>query len=183
MTPRIPPVSDRASLPPDIQQLLDAAVTGTSGADNIYLTLANHPGLMRRYLPFSAKLVLLSKLDPRLRELVILRTGWLAKSEYEWGQHARIARQVGVTDEEIKRVPAGPDDPGWSADDAMVLRATDELVTNYRISEPTWQALAARFDNRVMIELSLLAGHYVMVAGFLNTIGVEREPGVEGFPS
>jgi hypothetical protein len=28
----------------------------------------------------------------------------------------------------------------------------------------------------------LLVGHYVMIAGFLNTIGVEREPGVEGFP-
>jgi 4-carboxymuconolactone decarboxylase len=181
MTPRIRPV-DPATTTPDIQELLAVAVSKTGGADNIYGTLANFPGLMRRYLPFSTKLVLLSKLDPRERELVVLRTGWLCQSDYEWGQHARIARQAGATDEEVVRVTVGPDDPAWTPHERALLRATDEMVRDHCIGDETWAVLAERLDDRQLIELTLLIGHYVMIAGFLRTMGVEREPGVETFP-
>ena len=182
MTPRIPTI-DPATAAPDIQELLGHAVQGTGGADNIYLTLANHPGLMRRFLPFTAKLVLLSKIAPRSRELVILRVGWLCHSDYEWGQHARIAREVGVTDEEIARVPVGPDHAGWTPELRSILQATDELVRDHTISDDTWHALTAHLDEKMLIELPLLVGNYIMVAGFLNAMGVEREVGVEALPT
>jgi hypothetical protein len=67
----------------------------------------------------------------------------LCRSEYEWGQHARIARQVGATDEEIERVAAGPDAPGWSELDTLVLRAADELIEGFRIGDATWNACSS----------------------------------------
>ena len=58
---------------------------------NIFTTLVRHPGLFRKWLPFGGKL-LAGKLPPRDRELLILRTGWNTRADYEWHQHVRIAR-------------------------------------------------------------------------------------------
>ena len=108
---------------------------------NIFTTMANHPGLLRRYLPFGGKLLNGGSIDARQRELLILRTGWNAGSDYEWGQHVRIGLLAGLTEEEIERVAAGPAAEGWSADDATLLTACDELCTDHVISDPTWAAL------------------------------------------
>lgn len=48
-------------------------------------------------------------LDPRFRELAIMRVAWLTKSNYEWTQHWRIARAIGV-----------PAEPGCSEGMALV---------------------------------------------------------------
>jgi len=120
-------------------------------------------------------------LPARDRELLILRTGWLCRAEYEWGQHKLIARTVEVTDEEIERVKAGPDAEGWDESDAALLRAADELHTDAEISDETWGSLAARYNERQLIEVPMLIGHYHMVAFTLNSLGVELEPGVDGF--
>jgi 4-carboxymuconolactone decarboxylase len=180
MSPRIAPLP-RTGNPPDVQALIDDALPDNGPTANIFLTLANHPGLMRRFMPFGGKLLMKGKLPARQRELVILRTAWLCQSDYEWGQHARIGRDAGLTDEELARIPAGTDDTDWSALDRLLLRASDQLATDHRLGDETWAALAEHFDDQQLIELTLLVGSYAMVAGMLNSIGVEREPGVEGF--
>src|SRR5215813_10852378 len=88
---------------------------------NIFATLAHHPGLMKRWLVFGTHVLAKSTLPARDRELAILRIGWLCRAEYEWGQHVQIARGVGIADDEIERVAAGPDAPGWSAGEAALL--------------------------------------------------------------
>ena len=178
MPPRIAPVPPTGN-PPDVQALIDDALPANGPTANIFLTFANHPGLMRRFMPFGGKLLMKGKLPARDRELVILRTAWLCGSDYEWGQHARIGREAGLTDDELARIPTAT---GWSDDDALLLSATDELATDHRLSDATWAALADRYDDQQLIELTLLVGSYAMLAGMLNSAGVEREAGVEGFP-
>src|SRR4051812_37334085 len=118
-TPRIPP------LPPEeedeqARELL-ATSAGTGGlATNIFRTLVRNPGMFRRWGPFGGK-VLNGKLPARERELMILRTGWNCQSEYEWGQHVGIGKAAGLTDDEIERIKAGPDDAGWDPFDATLL--------------------------------------------------------------
>ena len=149
-------------------------------ASNIFATLVRHPGLFRKWMPFGGKL-LAGKLPARDRELLILRTGWHCHSVYEWGQHAIIGRQAGLTDDELRRIQAGPDAPGWDAFDATLLRAADELHDDSCISDTTWRALARHYDERQLVEIPMLVGHYHLVAFTLNTLGVQREPGVPGF--
>ncbi len=68
------------------------------------------------------------------------------------------------------------DDPaGWSGDDAVLLAAADQLVIDHRLDLPTWTALRARFDDEQLIELTLLAGHYAMLAGALNSFGTRLD--------
>jgi 4-carboxymuconolactone decarboxylase len=158
-------------------------VTGTDGALglNIFTTLVRHPGLFARWSGFAGK-ILSGRLPARDRELLILRTGWLCRSEYEWGQHVAIALHAGLSRDEVDRVMAGPDAPGWDAFDATLLRAADELHRDARVSDGTWAALGQRYDEKQLIEVPMLVGQYHLVAYTLNTLGVEREPGVEGFP-
>src|SRR5262245_46536988 len=173
-TPRIPPLPE-ASFDDTTRELLGQATVGP--ASNIFATLVRHPGLFRRWLPFGGKL-LAGKIPDRERELLILRTGWHCGSAYEWAQHVRIARQAGLADAEIGRVREGPDAPGWDPFDATLLRAADELHGDACVSDATWAALAERYDERQLIELPMLVGHYHLVAFALNSLGVQVEPEV-----
>jgi 4-carboxymuconolactone decarboxylase len=174
--PRIPPLAE-AEMDDDARDLLSQAAPPGARAVNIFATLVRHPGLFRRWLPFGGKL-LRGKLAPRDRELAILRTAWLCESPYEWAQHVLIAEAAGLRPAEVEAIAAGPDDPSWGADDAALLRAADELHDDAVVSDATWAALAARYDDRQLIELVMLVGHYHMIAFTLNSLGVQVEPSV-----
>ncbi len=149
---------------------------------NIFRPLAHHPGLLKRWLVFGNHVLAKSTLPPRERELVILRIGWLCRAEYEWSQHAVIGRNSGLTQEEIQRVTAGPEDPGWGALERSLLRATDELHADTFISDATWKSLGEFLETEQLIDLIFTVGQYNLVSMALNTLGVQLEAGAEGFP-
>jgi alkylhydroperoxidase family enzyme len=164
---------------PAVQSLLETVTVAGSEA-NIFTTLVRAEGLTRKWLPFGGKL-LNGKLPARDRELLILRTGWNCRAAYEWAQHVVIGREAGLSNEEIARVPAGPD-AGWSETDQLLLRAADELHESWSISDSTWAGLAEVYDTAQLIELPMLVGHYHMVAMTLNTLGIELDPGLPAMP-
>ncbi len=178
--PRIHPLpSEERSA--SAQDLLDATRTGGSDS-NILATFVRAEGLTRKWLPFAGKLAT-GKLPARDRELLILRTVWNCKTESEWAQHAVSGQASGLTSEEIDRVAAGPDADGWAEFDALLLRAADELHTDRFISESTWTGLAEHYDVLQLIELPMLVGNYQMVAMTLNSLGVQVDDGLSGFPA
>lgn len=157
-----------------ILRLIGLATGGR--APNVFTTLARHRGLFRRWLWFAGALMPGGKLPRRDSELVILRVAHLTGSEYEWAQHERLGRAAGLGDEEIARVRAGAGAGGWSEREALILAATDELHGGDRIGAETWAGLAGHLDETELIELCLLAGHYTMLAGALNSLQVEVDP-------
>lgn len=179
--PRVAPATED-ELDDDGRALLASArVAGRDAVGaNIFSTLVRHKGLFRHWLPFGGKL-LSGKLPARERELLILRTGWRTRSHYEWGQHVIIGRFTGLTDEEIERIKVGPDAAGWSDGDRTLLRAADELHDEACISDATWGELAKAHDEKQLTEIPMVVGHYHLVAFTLNSLGVQREPGVAGF--
>jgi alkylhydroperoxidase family enzyme len=149
---------------------------------NIFRTLAHHPKLMKRWLVFGNHILAKSTLSPRDRELAILRVGWLCKAEYEWGQHAVIALDSGISKEEIKRVTLGPDAEGWGDREVVLLRAADELVNDAFIGDETWAALSSFYNKEQLMDLIFTVGQYNLVSMALNTLGVQLEEGAQGFP-
>jgi 4-carboxymuconolactone decarboxylase len=182
MAPRIPPLP-REGRDPRTEELLEPLRRPDGTELNIFATLAHHPKLLKRWSAFGGVLLYGGSLPARERELLILRAGYLCRAHYEWGQHVAIGRAAGLTDDEIARVPAGADAEGWSAEDAALLRAADELHRDSRISDATWAALAERWDEPQLIEICMVVGQYHLVAFTLNSLGVQREDGVEGLPS
>ncbi len=175
--PRIAPLADEEMDPELRAQFGDRPVL------NIFRTLAHHPKLMKRWLVFGSHVLGKSTLPPRERELVILRIGWLCRAEYEWAQHVVIGRSAGLGDEEIERIAEGPEAAGWSEIDRALLRATDELHGDAFVSDATWKALRAEFEDQQLIDLVFTVGQYNLVSMALNTLGVQLEDGAAGFPS
>ena len=152
------------------------------GELNIFTTLARHPELFKRWMPFAGYLLVGATLPFADRELLILRTGYNCRAPYEWGQHVRIAMSGGIERDVIDRVAAGPDAAGWDERQALLLRAADELHAHARISEATWGGLAGHLEEQQLIELPILVGQYHLVAFALNSLAVQPEPGLEPLP-
>ena len=149
---------------------------------NIFATLAHHPKLLKRWLVFGNHVLAKQTLSARDRELAILRIGWLCQSEYEWAQHVVIGRRSGIDEEEILRITEGPDAPGWAPRDALLLRAVDELHADAMISDPTWKALSEHWSTQQRLDFVFTVGQYNLVSMALNTLGVQLDPGLVGFP-
>ena len=93
-----------------------------------------------------------------------------------------IGKATGLTDEEILRIGEGPDAEGWSQQDRLLLRATDELHADACIRDETWKALSADWDTQQLMDLVFAIGQYNLVSMALNTLGVQIDPGLAGFP-
>jgi alkylhydroperoxidase family enzyme len=172
--PRIAPLSD-AQLTPEQAQALEPMRPGP--VLNIFRTLANAPKALARFNQWGG--YVLSRrndLPPREREIVILRTGYLCKSGYEWTQHVRIGLREGLTEDEVQRLKAGAG-AGWSEADAALIRAADELHEGQFIGDATWEALGRHFTDKQRMDVVFTAGQYTQVSMMLNTFGVQLDEG------
>lgn len=115
------------------------------------------------------------KLEPRLREIAILRTAKLCRSIYEWTQHVPAAKHVGVTDEQIAAIEQWTGAECFSELERLVLRLTDEVNLNVKGSRETVEALKRHVSPGEIIELLIVIGHWRQTASILETIEVDLE--------
>lgn len=177
--PRIPPVQKERWTPE--QKAILEPLERQKRLYNVFGTMANHPDLARDWLVFANHVLRKCTLPPRDREILILRIGWLCGAEYEWAQHTRIGKAVGLTDDDLKHVQQGPNAAGASQHDRLLLKAVDELHADSFIGDETWNALAETYDTRQMMDLVFAVGQYNLVSMALNSFGVQLDPGLEGF--
>jgi 4-carboxymuconolactone decarboxylase len=157
-----------------------AAKNRIGGRDlNIFRVMMNHPKLTRRWTVFAGHVLQKQTLPVRERELLILRIGWLNQSEYEWAQHIEIAKRGGITEAEIERIKTGPG-AGWSAHEAALLQAADELFENSVVSDQTWAVLAAKYSTEEMMDVVFTVGQYNLVSWALNSFGVPLDDFLPG---
>lgn len=153
----------------------DGDARGLNGAGMIL----NHRALAKAYFTFNNHVSANSTLSRRIRELLILRIGWLRRSEYEFAQHIVLGKRAGLTDEEIERIQVGPDAPGWEPIDADLIRAVDELNAEACIGDETWNRLTANFSSEQLMDLVFAVGCYDMMAMAFKTFRVPYDPGME----
>jgi hypothetical protein len=87
----------------------------------------------------------------------------------------RIGSRAGLTEAEIDRVGEGPEASGWSRRQAAILQATDELHAERMVGEQTWARLTEYLSHTELLELCMLAGHYEMLAGTIQSAGIQPE--------
>jgi 4-carboxymuconolactone decarboxylase len=179
--PRIAPVpEDRRSE----EQRAVAARFAPSGMTNAVATYLHHPAMAEALLPYEHYLSHDSTLPSRHRALMHLRTAWLTRSEYLWAHHAQRALRGGMTPTDLARIAEGHDAGGWSAFEAALLRAADELHVDSFVSDATWAALSAEYDTDQLVDLVYGVGEMTMHAGVFNTLGVALESAIaERFPA
>jgi len=182
---------DRARIEPvsfddadgELAEILAGALTLDGRPLNIFGVLGHHPKLLKRFNLLGGFLLNKGLLPERERELVILRVGWNARAEYEFGQHTLIGQRCGLTDDEIAALTRPLDERQWSDDDRALIELADELAADDCVSDHTWQRLAERWSDAELVELLIVAGFYRLVSGFLNSAGVQLDDGVPGWSS
>jgi alkylhydroperoxidase family enzyme len=173
--PRIAPLQDDELTDEQREALKPMAANGRPL--NIFRTLARAPKALTRFQEWGAYVLSRrNSLPAREREILILRVGFLCKSGYEFTQHTRIALNEGLSAGEIAAIKAGAN-AGWSAADAALIRAADELVGAHFVSDATWAELGEHFDEKQRMDVVFTVGQYTQVSMFLNTFGVQLDAG------
>lgn len=122
-------------------------------------------------------------LDPRLRELIIMRIGWATGSVYEWTQHWRVATQLGVDPEDVLTVRDWTTSDRFGPIERAVLAATDETLETGAISAATMAECAEHLrDDGVLVELVVAIGNWRLFSSLLRSLDVPLEDGIDPWP-
>lgn len=181
MTARIAPA--HAPFSGNIRAWLGRTMPAGVAPLTLFTTLARDERLLTKF--FSGGLLDRGHLSLRQREIVILRTTALGRSEYEWGVHvAFFAGRVGFTAEQLySQVHGGPADACWNGAERPLLRLCDELHANCTLCDALWAALRAMFSEEALLELLLPAGFYRTVCYLSNALTLPLESFGARFPS
>jgi len=172
-SPRIQPLEPPYE--PEVEAYLAKLMPPGSGIEplKLFRTLAVNFDVASRMRPLGAGLLAHNTIQPRERELVILRTTALSGAEYEWGVHATFFKEL--TDEEIRGTVPGQRH-GWSKRDALLIRLSDELNDTATVSDDLWDELRRHWSDPQLIELLVLAGWYRTISYVINAAQIEPEP-------
>jgi alkylhydroperoxidase family enzyme len=165
------PYLDPQDAAPEVQKLL----TGRPVVLNVQRMTANAQKIFVERSRLSNALFTKTVIDPKLRELAILRTAKDCRSVYEWTQHVPAARHVGLTDQQINAIDNWPDASCFGELERLVLRFTDEVNANVKGSHETLEGLKRHLSAGEIIELLIIIGHWRQTASILETTEVELE--------
>ena len=164
------------------ERLLEGSKVMGAEPLNIFKTLVRHPKLYKRSMALGAEFMFGGRLDPRDREIVILRIAHRTSSAYEYGQHVVIGAGAGLSPDEIADLAADPPALPWSDAERALVAMADDLCAHDCVSDTTWPALCEDRSDEEVMELLFLGGYYRMLAGFLNSAGLRVDPGIPGWP-
>ncbi len=117
-----------------------------------------------------------TKLAPQLREIAILRVGYLCKSRYETFQHEPLARHLKLTTAQIEAIRLGGEHPDvLSPVQQAVLDFASDMVKNVRVADETLSTVRKHLSDEQAIDLTLLIGCYTTVCFLLETTGVDLD--------
>ncbi|MCB2077824.1 MAG: hypothetical protein KDE55_09020 [Novosphingobium sp.] len=145
-------------------------------ANPVLRTFAHHPALADVFSPLNIHLLSTNTLPVKERQIAIMRTAWQCKATYMWSSHLQTSKSCGLSDEMYAPIQAGPNDPYFTEFERVVMRATDDLVADRKIGDTNWDALAAQWNEKQLLDFMFTVGCYAMVAGVMRSTGVERQP-------
>jgi alkylhydroperoxidase family enzyme len=150
----------------------------------IFQVLLNHPALAGRLNDLLALMLWHGKLDSRLRELAIMRIGWLTASDYEWTQHWRVAQGLGVSADDLLGVREWRSHAEFGSAERVVLAATDDVVREGSVSAESWKACKQEFgtDQAVLVELVTTISAWRMIVSILKSLEIPLEDDVVSWP-
>ncbi len=164
------PYVEPSSAPPAVREAMERLPMEL----NIFKMLAHAETLFRPFLALGTAILGSTKLDPRLRELVILHVGRLCRGEYEWVQHVPIALAFGATQDQIDALDRGATDAACFSDrDRAVLQFTTEVVRDVKASDAAFETLRSHVSAREIVELILTIGYYMTIARLTETTAIE----------
>lgn len=142
---------------------------------NVWRMLAHSPSVFRPMVAFSSAYLSDGLLGHELREIVILRVGYLRDSDYEVFNHLRVAKLIDLSPDKVAALVPGQPQHAFTPEERDVLRFVDEVVTDGAASREAFDRVAAFLSPAEIVELTIVVGVYTMVSQFCATFEIERE--------
>lgn len=159
----------------DFKEEIESFIYQEGNIFNIRATMTRYRKLRLKWILMASHVTFNSSLPQRDKEILILRTAFLNKAEYEWNHHVLVGIRAGLSNEEIEQIKLGSDSQGWSYFDKTLLRAVDELCDSSILSDLTWKSLSEQYDINQLMDVIFVVGSYNMLAMFMNSFGLQTE--------
>lgn len=141
---------------------------------NLYRSLAHTPDLLHAWIDWAWALRENCATPRSLREIMILRTAVVMRSEYEWHQHVGMAQSAGVPTAKVQAITAWQSSALFDGPERAALMLTDAMLTG-SVPDAVHDELAQHFTEAERVELVLTAGFYAMVPRVLDACRVPVE--------
>lgn len=155
-----------------------ARILGARGGRllNLYRALLHSPALAGAWLDFNNAVRFKTALDDRVRELAIIRVAYLNRARYVVSIHReRYAEAAGVSRAEVDALANWSRSRRFAPRERAMLRYTDAMTRDVKVSAPVFKALRQHFDERRLVELTVLIAAYNMHTRVLKALEVDPE--------
>jgi alkylhydroperoxidase family enzyme len=162
----------------EMDELVEKIQSGRRGSlINVYKLLLHSPPLAESWFDHLNQVRWGTQLSGRLREIVIIRIGYLNKVAYVLNQHVpKLAEAEGLTVAECDALENWQDDGTFSADECAALAFADAMTRDVAVPDDVFDALRDHFDERRVVELAILIGTYNMQNRVLAALEIDLEP-------
>jgi 4-carboxymuconolactone decarboxylase len=163
---------------PEFSDLVEKFRAGRRGRlINIYRMLLNSPPLAESWFNHSNAVRWKTTLDGRLREIVIIRMGHLARCDYVLRQHVpSLALADGLTRAECDALANWQGSKFFDARERAALAYADTMTRDIAVPDDVFAAVKRNFNDRQIVELTVLIGTYNMNARVLRALELDLEP-------
>ncbi len=173
-------------LPPEdaVRAAEEAGIPAYMAELNVFKVLLRRPRVGRALNDLIAALIFKGALDPRLRELIIMRIAWVKGSSYEWSQHWALSERIGLPADDIVGVRDWANHPGFTEADLAVLTATDEALSVGYVTAATRQRCldAVGGDPDLLLELLAAIGNWSLFGFLLRSLEVPLDDDLALWP-
>jgi len=144
---------------------------------NIYRLLLHSPALAESWLINNNAVRWKTELTGRLREMLILRIAHLNGATYVIKQHVpELALPEGLSTADCAALAHWPESDRFSAPERAALAYADAMTRDVAVPDPVFEALKPHFNQRQIVELTVLIGTYNMQTRVLCALRIDPEP-------
>lgn len=185
MGKRLRPVP-RAEAPAEVQEIYKeffgdrdpvanpGTATGTPG--DYWTTYALVPDILK--MSRASLLAMLQPgrgLEPRFRELAILRAAIVGDSRFEYSQHLKVARMVGISEDKLAAIKGWITSSQFDAAERAVMAAADEMVGRNLIEDATFANLKRHFSDAQIMEIVYVVALWRMHGMIVRVLHLEYD--------
>lgn len=158
----------------DVKTVIGATYHGDSVL-NVIKMMAGTQDMYPASVDFIKSLFETAGVDPRIREMIMLRAAKLLNCPYEWQANAVLAKNIGLAPDEIEAAASDGQVIGIGHEYVLICKATDELSMTATLTDETLTELLMTYGEVVSRKLILMIGWFNLLSRFLNGCRVPLE--------
>ena len=166
---------EKDEVDPTTKDFYEKSVTATGRVLNLFKVLAHSPKICRDWNRMGTTILRKCKLDPKIRQIAIIRVGEHAQAQYELTAHRGIGLQTGLTQAQVDDIADWKGSENFSDQELTILEFTDQVVLDYKATDETYAKISEFLSPQEIVELTVTIGFYGMVTRTLETFQIDME--------